>query len=216
VARTRILLAEDHTLVREGFRRILEAQPGFEVVGEAGDGREAVRQALSLKPDVAVLDVRMPLLNGIDATRQIVHALPDARVLILSMHPDESYVLQVVRAGARGYLLKDAAADDLIEAVGAVAAGRMFFSPAVANVMLGNYVRQLAEQGVTDRYELLSDREREIFQLIAEGHGNKAIASRLNISPKTVATHRANIMEKLDLHGTAELVLFAVRRGIIR
>jgi len=195
---------------------VLEERAEWEVVAEAGDGREAVRKAEELKPDVAVIDIAMPLLNGIEATRQIVKRSPATRVLILTMHSDEAYVNQILQAGATGYLLKDSADVDLIQAVGDVSTGKSFFSPAVSRVMLDDYVRQLAERGISDRYESLSQREREIFQLIAEGKANKEIAALLSISPSTVETHRARIMEKLDLHSAAEIVLYAVRRGVIR
>ena len=216
MARVRILLADDHTLVRHGLRKLLEERPEWEVVAEAGDGREAVRLAEQHKPDVAILDVAMPLLNGIEATRQITRRVPGTRVLVLSMHADEAYVTQILQAGATGYLLKDSADVDLLKAVGEAAKGKSFFSPAIAKVMLDDYVRQLADKGVTDRYETLSEREREIFQLIAEARTNKEIAALLNVSPSTVETHRAHIMEKLDLHSAAEIVLYAVRRGVIR
>jgi DNA-binding NarL/FixJ family response regulator len=211
----RIVLGDDHTLVRQGFRKILEEQPEWTVVAEASDGREAVRQTLSLQPDVVVLDIGMPLLNGIDATRQIARRFANINILILSMHSEEAYITQAMKAGARGYLLKDSADTDLIRAVAAVAAGKSFFSPAVAKVMLDDYVRHLAEKGIVDRFESLSEREREIFQLIAEAHSNKEIADLLSVSPATVETHRAHILQKLDVHNTAELVLYAVRRGVI-
>jgi two-component system response regulator NreC len=216
MSRLRLLLADDHTVVRQGLRKILEDRPEWEVVAEAGDGREAVRLTETHKPDVAIVDVAMPLLNGIETTRQISRKSPSTRVLVLSMHADEAYVTQILQAGATGYLLKDSADVDLIQAVAAVAKGTSFFSPAIARVMLDDYVQKLAEKGVTDRYESLSEREREIFQLIAEGKANKEIAALLSISPSTVETHRARIMEKLDLHSAAEIVLYAVRRGVIR
>ena len=209
------MLGDDHTVVRQGLRKILEDQRDWTVVAEAGDGREAVKKALELEPDVAVLDIGMPLLNGIEATRQIVKRSQSARVLILSMHSDEAYITQALQAGAKGYLLKDSADSDLIRAVTDVAAGRSFFSPSVARVMLDDYVRHLADKGIVDRYDALSEREREVFQLIAEGHSNKEIADVLSISPGTVETHRARIFQKLDLHNTAEVVLYAVRRGVI-
>ena len=215
MTKLRIVLGDDHTLVRQGLRKILEEKREWEVVAEAGDGREAVRQALALRPDVVVLDIGMPLLNGIESTRQIVRRHPEIRVLILSMHADEAYITQALQAGAKGYLLKDSADTDLIRGVADVAAGKSFFSPAVARVMLDDYVRHLADKGISDRYESLSEREREIFQLIAEGHSNKEIAEVLSISPATVETHRAHIFQKLDLHNTAEVVLYAVRRGVI-
>jgi DNA-binding NarL/FixJ family response regulator len=211
----RIVLGDDHTLMRHGLRKILEEQPEWVVVAEASDGREAVRQTLALQPDVVVLDIGMPLLNGIEATRQIARRFANINILILSMHSEEAYITQAMKAGARGYLLKDSADTDLIRAVVAVAAGKSFFSPAVAKVMLDDYVRHLAEKGIVDRFESLSEREREIFQLIAEAHSNKEIADLLSVSPATVETHRAHILQKLDVHNTAELVLYAVRRGVI-
>jgi len=211
----RVLLADDHTIVRQGLRKILEEQPGWEVVGEAGNGRDAVQLALTMSPDVAVLDIGMPLLNGIEATRQITRRTPTAQILILSMHADEAYVARALDAGARGYLLKDSADEDLIRAVTAVSAGKSFFSPAVAKVMLDDYVRQRREKGFVDRYDTLSEREREVFQLVAEGRSNKEVAELLSLSVATVETHRAHILQKLALHNTTELVLFAVRRGII-
>ena len=212
----RILLADDHTVVRQGLRKVLEARPEWQVVAEAGDGREAVRLAEETTPDIAILDVAMPLLNGIEAVRQIARKAPGTRVLVLSMHNDEAYVTQMLRAGAAGYLLKDSADVDLLQAVEAVAAGKSFFSPAIARVIADDYVRQLEDRGASDRYELLSEREREIFQLIAEGKTNKEIAALLFLSPSTVDTHRSRIMEKLDVHSAAEIVLYAVRKGVIR
>jgi two-component system response regulator NreC len=215
VAELRVLLGDDHTLVRQGLRRILEDRPEWTVVAEAGDGREAVRLALEHKPDVAVLDVGMPLLNGIEAARQITRREPHVHVLMLSMHADEAYVTRALHAGARGYLLKDSAGKDLIRAVESVAAGQSFFSPSIAQMMLDNYVRRPSGPPVEDRYETLSEREREIFQLVAEGLSNKEVARTLGITLATVETHRARILQKLDIHNTAELVLYAVRRGVV-
>jgi two-component system response regulator NreC len=215
VASLRILLGDDHTLLRQGLRKILQERPDWEVVAEAGDGREAVRQALAVQPDIAILDIGMPLMNGIEATRQIVRRQPETHVLILSMHADEAYIIQALKAGAKGYLLKDSADTDLIRGVAAVASGKSFFSPAAAKVMLDDYVRHLAERGITDRFDSLSEREREIFQLVAEGRSNKEIADLLSVSPTTIETHRAHVLQKLDVHNTAELVLYAVRRGVI-
>lgn len=215
MAKLRIFLGDDHRLVRQGFRKILEERPDWEIVGEASDGRDTVKQVVALQPDIAVLDIGMPLLNGIEAASQIIQQSPKTRILILSMHLNEAYVTRALQAGASGYLLKDSADTDLIHGIAAVAAGKSFFSPAVAKVMLDDYVRHLAAKGVADRYESLSNREREIFQLIAEGHSNKEIAEILSLSPTTVETHRAHILQKLDVHNTAELVLYAVRRGII-
>jgi two-component system, NarL family, response regulator NreC len=215
MAKLRLLLADDHTLFRHGLTKILEERPDWTVVAEAGDGRECVKLALSLKPDIVVLDIAMPMLNGIEATRQIARRLDNTGVLVLSMHADEPYVMQALEAGARGYLLKDSAGHDLIRAIEMVAVGKSFFSPAVSRVMLDDYVRRLAGSGITDRYQTLSEREREIFQLIAEGRTNKAIADLLSLSPTTIETHRAHILQKLDIHNTAELVLYAVRRGVV-
>lgn len=212
----KILIGDDHTLVRQGIRKILEERQDWSVVGEAHDGREAVKLATELRPDVVVLDVQMPEMNGIDAAAQIVRKLPGVPVLMLSMHADDGSIIRALRAGARGYLLKDSADTDLIRAVTAVSAGESFFSPVVASVMLDDYVRHLADKGAGDRYEALSEREREVFQLVAEGKSNKRVAELLCISPTTVETHRSHILQKLDLHSTAELVLYAVRRGVIK
>jgi DNA-binding NarL/FixJ family response regulator len=215
MAKLRILLGDDHTLLRQGLRKILQERPDWDVIAEAGDGREAVRQALAVQPDVAILDIGMPLMNGIEATRQIVRRRPDTHVLILSMHANEAYIIQALKAGAKGYLLKDSADTELIRGVAAVASGKSFFSPAVAKVMLDDYVRYLAEKGIADRFDSLSEREREIFQLVAEGRSTKEIAELLSVSPATIETHRAHVLQKLDVHNTAELVLYAVRRGVI-
>jgi two-component system response regulator NreC len=215
MAKLRILLGDDHTLLRQGLRKILQERPDWEVVAEAGDGREAVRQALAVQPDIAILDIGMPLMNGIEATRQIVRRRPDIHVLILSMHANEAYIIQALKAGAKGYLLKDSADTELLRGVAVVASGKSFFSPAVAKVMLDDYVRHLAEKGIADRFDTLSEREREIFQLVAEGRSNKEIAELLSVSPATIETHRAHVLQKLDVHNTAELVLYAVRRGVI-
>lgn len=215
MADLRLLLGDDHTLFRQGLRRLLDDRPDWEVVGEADNGRSAVRKTLDLLPDVAVLDIGMPVLNGIDATRQIVKRAPTVRVLVLSMYSDESYVTRALNVGASGYLLKDSAGKDLIRAITTVAQGGTYFSPAISRIMMDDYLRRAAAAGVTDRYDTLSDREREIFQLVAEGRSNKEVAEDLSISTATVETHRARILQKLDVHNTAELVLYAVRRGII-
>src|SRR5437016_9280530 len=206
----RILLADDHAMVRKGFRLILEAQAEMEIVGEAGNGREAVELAESLRPDVIVMDVAMPELNGIEAARRVVAALPHARVIALSMHKDSVYVREILRAGARGYLLKDSGAEDLVRAVRAVAGGESWLSPAVSNAVLDDYRKH-----VTNPIDLLTSREREVLQMLAEGKTNKEIATVLNLSVYTVDAHRGRIMEKLNLHSISELVRFAVRNGLI-
>jgi DNA-binding NarL/FixJ family response regulator len=202
-------------VVRQGLRKILEDHEDWKVVAEAADGRDSVRLALELRPKVAVLDISMPLLNGIEATRQINRRQPDVGVVILSMHAEDAFITTAMQAGARGYVLKDSADTELIRGVTAVAAGKSFFSPVVAKAMLNDYVRHLEGKGIVDRYDALSEREREIFQLIAEGHSNKEIAELLSISVATVETHRAHILQKLDVHTTAQLVLYAVRRGVV-
>ncbi len=213
--KVRILLADDHVLIRAGLRMVVDAQPDFTVVGEAGDGREAVAMAESLKPDVLVLDIGMPGLNGIEAARQIREKLPEAQIVMLSMHSDEGYVLRALKAGAKAYLLKDSAETDLARAIRAAADGKSFFSPAVGRVLLEDYVRKLQRTGAEDSYDLLSPREREILQLVAEGRSSKEIANLLNLSVYTVETHRARVMQKLNLRGVPELILYAVRKGII-
>jgi two-component system, NarL family, response regulator NreC len=215
MSRVSLLVADDHPIVRTGLRKILEDEPDWQIIAEAGDGRQAVKLAVELKPDIAVLDVGMPGLNGIEATRQLSKRAPQVRVLILSMLSDEPYVIQAMQAGAKGYILKDSMDADLILAIRSVSQGRSYFSPAVAKVMLDDFVRQMRDRGITDRYDTLSEREREVFHLVAEGRVNKEIAEALRISVKTVETHRAHIMEKLDLHSAAEIILYAVRRGVI-
>jgi len=215
VKKLRLVVGDDHAIMRQGLRKILEGRPEWTIVAEAGDGRAAVRDVLAFEPDVAVLDIGMPLLNGIEATAQIVRRLPSVGVLILSMHDDHAYITRAVRAGARGYLLKDAAGADLIHAIEAVAAGTSFLSPSVTKVLLDEYLKETANHGVTDRYDLLSAREREVFQLVVEGHSTRRIADVLSLSAATVDTHRARILEKLDVRNTAELVRFAVRHGLV-
>lgn len=205
-----ILLADDHSVVRQGFRRILESQADMEIVGEASNGREAIERATTLSPDVVVMDVAMPELNGIEATRRLMESSPRTRVLALSMHKDAVYVREILRAGARGYLLKDAIDADLLAAVRAIARGEGYLSPAIADAVLTDY-----RQHVTDPIDLLTSREREVLQLIAEGKTNKEIATDLKLSVYTVDAHRGRIMEKLNLHSTGELVRFAVRKGLI-
>ncbi len=211
----RILIADDHPFLRTGLRHVLEEQSDFRVAGEAGDGREAVRLAQQERPDVAILDIGMPNLNGIEAARQICDSVPGIAVVVLSMHSDESYVLRALKAGARAYLLKESAEADLVAAVRAVSQGKAFFSPAVSQMLLNDYMRQMRERAVEDSYELLTPREREILQMIAEGKSNKDIANLLNLSVYTVETHRAKLMQKLNLRSVPELILYAVRKGII-
>lgn len=210
----RILLADDHAVIRSGLRLVLEREPGFRVVAEAADGKDAIRLAAEHTPDVAVLDVAMPNLNGIEAARQIT-AAERTSVIMLSMHSDEGYVLRALNVGARGYLLKESPEEDLIAAVKAVHAGKAYFSPAISRVLVDDYVRQMRKRGLEDSYELLTAREREILQLLAEGKSNKDVAGRLGLSTYTVETHRGNLMEKLNLHSMPELILYAVRKGII-
>jgi DNA-binding NarL/FixJ family response regulator len=216
VATTRILLADDHEVVRHGLRVLLEAHPGWEVVGEAGNGREAVDKVRQTKPDVVVLDITMPELNGLEATRQILKAAPQTEVLILTMHESEQVAREVLAAGARGYLLKSDAAHDLVDAVDALRQHRPFFTSRVSQMLLEGYLHgpTLSETAPTKR-ELLTPREREIVQLLAEGKSNKEVAGALGISPKTIETHRANIMRKLNLHSVSELVRFAVRNRMV-
>lgn len=211
----RVLLADDHKLMRSGLRLLLQQSPDFTVVGEADDGREAVELFNSLQPDVVVMDVGMPRLNGVEAAAQIANAKPGAAIVMLSMHSDESYVLRALRAGARGYLLKDSAEADLGRAILAVKEGKSFFSPAVSKVLLEDYMRKLARSGAEDSFDLLSTREREILQLVAEGNSSKEVANLLNLSVHTVETHRSNLMQKLHLRGMPELILYAVRKGLI-
>jgi DNA-binding NarL/FixJ family response regulator len=207
------LLGDDHPLVRHGLRKVLEERPEWEVVSEVGEGREAVREAIAHKPDVAILDVAMPLLNGIDAAQQIVRRAPETRILMLSMHADEAYVMRAVQAGATGYMVKDAAGKELLTAIESVAGGRPYFSPAIERLLQDD--RRTPASGFADRYDTLSVREREVFQLIAEAKSNKEVAVLLGISPATVETHRARILQKLDVHSIAEVVRYAARRGII-
>jgi len=211
----RILIADDHGIVRKGLRLQLEQNSDFEVVGEATEGREAVRMAEELSPDVVIMDIAMPNLNGIQATTQLVKKNPQIGVIILSMYSDETYLMRTLAAGAKGYLLKESAEVDLHRAVEVVAQGKPFFSPAIADTLLEDYMRQLQQRGLQDSYDLLTEREKEILQLLAEGKSNKDVAGILNLSTNTVETHRTRIMQKLDLHSTADIVLYAVRKGII-
>ncbi len=211
----RILLADDHAILRRGLRALLEREDDLEVVGEAADGRETLKAVEELTPDVVVLDITMPKLNGIEAARQIQAKAAGTAVLILSMHSDEGYVLRALRAGARGYLLKDAVEGELIGALRAVAAGKAYFSPEVSKLLVEDYVQGMQQRGLQDSHELLTTREREVLQLLAEGKTSKDIAKMLELSVYTVDTHKANLMQKLSLHSMAELILYSVRKGII-
>jgi two-component system response regulator NreC len=213
--KVKVLLADDHKMIRAGLRLVLEQQPDIAVAGEADDGRQAVSLARDLKPDVVVMDIGMPNLNGIEAALQIKQAVPETAIVMLSMHSDEGYILRALRAGAAGYILKDSAEADLVGAVRAVAEGKSFFSPKVSRILLEDYMRKLRKTGAEDSYDLLSAREREILQLVAEGKSSKEIANLLNLSVYTVETHRSNIMQKLNLRGIPELILYAVRKGIV-
>jgi DNA-binding NarL/FixJ family response regulator len=215
VRQIRILLADDHNVMRRGLRLLLESQPDFTVVAEAADGRQAVEQAHASKPDVVVLDVAMPNLSGIEAAQRILADRPSAAVVMLSMHSDEGYVLRALKAGAKGYLLKDSAEGDLIDAIRAVIRGKTFFSPEISRMLVEDYVREIRTRSVEDSYELLTSREREVLQMIAEGRSNKEVATALNLSLYTVETHRRNLQDKLNLHSLAELILYAVRKRLI-
>lgn len=211
----RILIADDHGIVRKGLRLQLESYSEFEVVAEATDGREAVKLAEELEPHVVIMDIAMPNLNGIDAAAQIVKRNPNLGVIMLSMYSDESYLTRTLNAGAKGYLLKDNADVDLHRAVQAVAQGKPFFSPTIAQTLLEDYMRKLQQRGLEDSYDLLTEREKEVLQLLAEGKSNKEVAAVLDLSPYTVETHRSHIMQKLDLHNTVDIVLYALRKKII-
>jgi DNA-binding NarL/FixJ family response regulator len=211
----RILIADDHGIVRTGLRLLFEKLDGMEVVGEASNGHEAVKLAAELNPDAVIMDIAMPLLNGIEATAQILKQSPRSAVIILSMHADESYIVRALDAGARGYLLKDTADDVMEDAVHTVVRGKPYFTPSIAQTIVEEYVRMMRERKVQDSYELLTEREKQVLQLLAEGKSNKEAAALLQVSPYTVETHRTNLMQKLNLHNTAELVLYAVRKSIV-
>jgi two-component system, NarL family, response regulator NreC len=215
MSKIRILVADDHGIVRKGLRFLLDRQQDMEVVGEASDGREVVRVSEELAPNVIIMDVAMPQLNGIDAAAQIIKTNPNIRVIMLSMYADEAYLVRALGIGAKGYLLKDSAEADIVRAVHSVMQGRPYFSPQIAQSLLEDYVRTLQQRGLQDSYDLLTDREREILQLLAEGKSNKEAATVLNLSTYTVETHRTNLMHKLNLHNTAEIVLYAIRKKII-
>jgi DNA-binding NarL/FixJ family response regulator len=215
MVRTRVLIADDHPLIRSGLRVLLEREKEFEVVAEAVDGYEAVERTREQKPDVAMLDIAMPRLNGIDAAWQICEKLPSVKVILVSMHSDEGYILRALKAGAKGYLLKASPESDVLNAIRAVAAGQAYFSPEISRVLADDYVREIRRRGVEDSYDLLSIREKEILQLLAGGRSNREIAEMLHVSHFTVETHRNNIFQKLQIHSLPELILYAVRKGLI-
>lgn len=211
----RVLLADDHGVVRKGLRFLLSQDPSVEIAGEAEDGREAVRLAAELQPAIVIMDIAMPLLNGLDAAAQITKSNPRVSVIVLSMYSDEEFLIRALTAGAKGYLLKDTADADVLRAVHAVSQGRTYFTPSIAHTLLEDYMRRLSQEGLQDRYDLLTDREREVLQLLAEGRSNKDVAALLHLSIHTVDTHRTNFMQKLGLHNTAEIVIYAMRKKII-
>ncbi len=211
----KVLIADDHGVVRKGLRLLLEQYPELEVVAEAGNGRQAVQLAADLSPGVVILDVAMPLLNGIEAAEQILKANSAIGIIVLTMHADESYVLRALNAGVKGYLLKESAEEDLLRAVRAVAEGKPFFSPAITQTLLEDYMRVLKQDGLSDSFELLTPREKEVLQLLAEGKTNKEVAGILDVSLYTIESHRTNMMQKLNLHNTAEIVLYAVRKNLV-
>jgi DNA-binding NarL/FixJ family response regulator len=211
----KVLIADDHGVVRKGLRLLLEQYPELVVVGEAANGREAVTMAASLSPQVVVLDVAMPILNGIEAAEQILKVNSQVGIILLTMHADESYVLRALHAGVKGYLLKESAEEDLLSAIKSVANGKPFFSKAINEVLLEDYMRVLKQQGLSDTFDLLTVREKEVLQLLAEGRTNKEVATLLDVSPYTVESHRTNLMQKLNVHNTAEIVLYAVRKRLV-
>lgn len=212
--KTSIVLADDHQVVRHGLRVLLESEPAFSIVGEASDGLEAADMLERLHPDVIVLDLMMPGMNGLEVTRQAAHRSPNTNVVILSMHTNEAYVLEALRAGAKAYVLKSATSDELIRAIRQVVSGRRYLSPPLSERAIEAYSRK-AEGTVMDPYEMLTTREREVLQLAAEGFTNAEIATKLSISPRTAETHRTNLMRKLGLHNQSDLIRFAIRRGIL-
>jgi Response regulator containing a CheY-like receiver domain and an HTH DNA-binding domain len=211
----RILLADDHTILRAGLRMMLNAQPDMDVIGEAQDGRQALQEVQRLQPDVVLMDITMPDMNGIEATKQIKRIQPDVKILVLTMHEHDEYVFQALRAGASGYMLKEALDTELITAIHVIKSGQFYLSPTAQSVVVGDYLQRVRTGEERDSYSSLTEREREILKLVAEGHTNNQIAELLVISPKTVDTHRTHIMDKLNLHSRAELVKYAMRRGLL-
>ncbi len=211
----RILIADDHAIIRSGLRALLSHEPGFEIVAEAADGREAVELAERELPQVAILDISMPTLNGLEAARQISAKLSDIQLVMLTVHTDECYLLNALKAGARGYVLKSSSEFEIVEAVRAVSEGKAYFSPKVSRVLADEYMRYLEAKQVEDSYDLLTSRERQILQLLAEGQSNKDVATILDLSPTTVICHRQHIFQKLNLHSLADLILYAIRKGVI-
>ncbi len=211
----RILVVDDHTIVRQGLKALLEAQPGFQVVGEADNGREAVKKAQELSPEVVIMDIAMPILNGLEATRQIKRVLPETKVIALTMYNDEEYVFQILKSGASGYLIKETAVNELITAIRSIRMGNPFFSPAISRKIMESYLREDAEKKPKGESDKLTNREKEVLQLIAEGYTNNEIGNLMNISVKTVETHRAHIMSKLDIHDVAGLIKYAIKKGLV-
>jgi len=211
----RIILADDHQILREGLRRLLEDEEGLEIIADVGNGLEAITWVERAQPDVLIVDLMMPILNGLEVTRQVSQRFPEVRVIVLSMHATESYVLEALKNGAAGYVLKDASHIGLVQAIHEVMAGRRYLSPPLSERAIEAYIER-AKQASSDPYDTLTPREREILQLLAEGFTNAEVAGRLSISPRTVETHRANLMTKLGLHNHTELVRFAIQRGILK
>ena len=211
----RILVVDDHTIVRQGLKALLEAQPDFQVVGEADNGREAVKKAQELSPEVVIMDIAMPILNGLEATRQIKRVLPETKVIALTMYNDEEYVFQILKSGASGYLIKETAVNELITAIRSIRMGNPFFSPAISRKIMESYLREDAEKKPKGESDKLTNREKEVLQLIAEGYTNNEIGNLMNISVKTVETHRAHIMSKLDIHDVAGLIKYAIKKGLV-
>jgi two-component system, NarL family, response regulator NreC len=214
MSRTTLVLADDHPVVRQGLRALLEAEPGFHIVGEADDGVAAAQLAERLKPDVLLVDVMMPGLNGLEVTRQVRQRCPWTRVIVLSMHANEAYVLEALRHGAAGYVLKESSTAELVQAVRTVVAGRRHLSPPLSERAIEAYAQKAAPSPL-DIYETLTTREREVLQMAAEGRRNSEIAARLAISPRTAETHRTHLMRKLGLHNQADLIRYALRRGLV-